>query len=88
VLAFRSAYLATNERHYARRMSEAFGWFLGENRLREPLYDTATAGCRDGLGPDYVNLNQGAESTICFLMALIDMLELAGETAEQPQESN
>jgi len=88
VLAFRSAYLATNERHYIRRMSEAFGWFLGENRLHEPLYDSATAGCRDGLGSDHVNLNQGAESTICFLMALIDMLELAGESAEQPEESN
>lgn len=88
VLAFRSAYVATRERHYARRMGEAFGWFLGENRLREPLYDTATAGCRDGLGPDYVNLNQGAESTICFLMALIDMLELASEDAELPAESN
>ncbi|MBI5515138.1 MAG: glycosyltransferase [Deltaproteobacteria bacterium] len=87
VLAFRSAYLATNERHYARRMGQAFGWFLGDNRLREPLYDTATAGCRDGLGPDYVNLNQGAESTVCFLMALIDMLELAGEDAERPEES-
>jgi len=87
VLAFRSAYLATHERRYVHRMREAFAWFLGENRLGQSLYDTATAGCRDGLGPDHVNLNQGAESTICFLMALIDMLELAGESAEPVEAS-
>jgi glycosyltransferase involved in cell wall biosynthesis len=82
VLAFRSAYAATSERHYMHRMRESFGWFLGENRLAAALYDTTTAGCRDGLGPEHVNLNQGAESTICFLMALIGMLELAGESVE------
>jgi glycosyltransferase involved in cell wall biosynthesis len=80
VLAFRGAYLATDEPHYLRRMRDAFGWFLGENRLGLPLYDFSTAGCRDGLGVGHVNANQGAESTVCFLMALIDMLELAGET--------
>ncbi len=82
VLAFRAAYLATDARHYLRRMRESFAWFLGENRLGLPLYDFATAGCRDGLGTTHVNLNEGAESTICFLMSLIDMLELAGETPE------
>jgi hypothetical protein len=80
VLAFRGAYLATKDPHYLRRMRDAFGWFLGENRLGLPLYDFSTAGCRDGLGMTQANANQGAESTVCFLMALIDMLELAGET--------
>jgi hypothetical protein len=79
VLAFRSAYLATRDRHYLRRMRQAFAWFLGDNRLGLPVYDFATAGCCDGLGDAHLNLNQGAESTICFLMALIDMLELASE---------
>jgi len=60
-------------------MRESFAWFLGENRLGLPLYDFATAGCRDGLGATDVNLNQGAESTVCFLMALTEMLEVAGE---------
>jgi glycosyltransferase involved in cell wall biosynthesis len=82
VLAFRAAYLATDERHYLRRMREAFAWFLGENRLGLPLYDFSTAGCRDGLGTAHLNLNEGAESTVCFLMSLIDMLELAGEGLE------
>jgi len=50
-----------------------FSWFLGKNDLRVPLYDAATGGCRDGLHPDRVNENQGAESTLSFLMALLDM---------------
>jgi glycosyltransferase involved in cell wall biosynthesis len=57
----------------------AFRWFLGENDLQVPLYDSATGGCRDGLHPDRVNENQGAESTLSFLMALLEMqsIELA-----------
>lgn len=51
----------------------AFGWFLGQNQLREPLYDSATGGCRDGLHPDRANQNQGAESTLSFLQALLEM---------------
>jgi hypothetical protein len=63
-------------------MRESFAWFLGVNRLGVSIYDSATAGCRDGLGVTAPNLNQGAESTICFLMSLIEMLELAGEGLE------
>ncbi|HTM26284.1 MAG TPA: glycosyltransferase family 4 protein [Vicinamibacterales bacterium] len=55
---------------YARR---AFNWFLGENHLHASLYDPLTGGCRDGLHADRVNENQGAESTLAFLLALSDM---------------
>ena len=79
VLAFRCAYTVTKDRHYLRRMREAFAWFLGANRLGLPLYDFSTGGCRDGMGLAHLNQNQGAESTICFLMSLLTMLELAGE---------
>ena len=82
VLAFRGAYLATGNHHYLRRMRQSFAWFLGANRLGVSVYDSATAGCRDGLGPMAPNLNQGAESTVSFLLALIEMLELAGEGLE------
>ncbi|PIQ83918.1 MAG: glycosyl transferase [Candidatus Omnitrophica bacterium CG11_big_fil_rev_8_21_14_0_20_63_9] len=82
VLAFRGAYLATGDHHYLRRMRESFAWFLGSNRLGMPLYDSVTAGCRDGLGAVQANQNQGAESTICFLLSLLEMLELAGEGLE------
>jgi glycosyltransferase involved in cell wall biosynthesis len=84
VLAFRAAYLATGDSHHLRRMRESFAWFLGANRLGLPLYDFATGGCRDGLGATETNQNEGAESTLCFLMALMEMLELAGEGREYP----
>ncbi len=82
VLAFRGAYLATGDQHYLRRMRESFAWFLGANRLGLPLYDFVTAGCRDGLGTTEANQNQGAESTISFLLALIGMLEFADDAVE------
>ena len=82
VLAFRGAYRATRDPKYLRRTRESFAWFLGTNRLGMPLYDSVTAGCRDGLGATHVNQNQGAESSICFLLSLLEMLELASEGLE------
>jgi glycosyltransferase involved in cell wall biosynthesis len=67
------AYLLTNEQHWLDEAWCAFRWFLGRNDLQVPLYDAATGGCRDGLHPDRVNENQGAESTLSFLMSLLDM---------------
>jgi hypothetical protein len=82
VLAFRGAYRATGDHYYLRRMRESFAWFLGANRLGVPLYDFATGGCLDGLGAVEPNQNQGAESTVSFLLALLEMMELAGEGLE------
>jgi glycosyltransferase involved in cell wall biosynthesis len=82
VLAFSCAYSVTNDAHYLRRMRETFAWFLGANRLGLPLYDFSTGGCRDGIGVAHVNQNQGAESTVCFLMALLEMLEVDGSGFE------
>jgi glycosyltransferase involved in cell wall biosynthesis len=84
VLAFSCAYSVTSDRHYLRRMHEAFAWFLGSNRLGVPLYDFATGGCHDGIGVSHVNRNQGAESTVCFLMALLEMLEVDAGELEHP----
>jgi glycosyltransferase involved in cell wall biosynthesis len=84
VLAFRAAYLVTGDHRYLNRMRESFAWFLGANRLGASVYDSATAGCRDGLGATAANLNQGAESTVSFQLSLIAMLELAGEGLEYP----
>ena len=64
----------------------AFRWFLGENDLQVPLYDATTGGCRDGLHPDRVNENQGAESTLSFLMALLEMQKTEMPTAEKVRE--
>jgi hypothetical protein len=49
---------------------------LGDNDLHIALYDPTTGGCRDGLHPDRANENQGAESTLSFLMALLEMRQL------------
>jgi len=51
----------------------AFEWFLGSNDLGLELYDAKTGGCCDGLQEDRVNQNQGAESTLSFLLALGEM---------------
>ena len=82
VLAFRGAYRATGDQQYLRRMRDSFAWFLGVNRLGIPLYDPVTAGCHDGLMATQVNQNQGAESTICFLLSLLEMLDSSGEGLE------
>ncbi|MBW1906461.1 MAG: glycosyltransferase, partial [Deltaproteobacteria bacterium] len=76
VLAFRAAHAATGDRRYLARMRESFEWFLGANRLGLSLYDFSTAGCKDGLGAQEVNKNQGAESMVSFLLALLAMLGL------------
>jgi glycosyltransferase involved in cell wall biosynthesis len=73
VSACLEAYRATGDRRWRGEASSAFNWFLGENDLQLPLYDSATGGCRDGLHPDRANQNQGAESTLSFLMALLEM---------------
>ncbi|HEX7671133.1 MAG TPA: hypothetical protein VF395_16175, partial [Polyangiaceae bacterium] len=52
---------------------QAFNWFMGQNQLQQALYDATTGGCRDGLHPERVNENQGAESTLSFLLALLEM---------------
>jgi hypothetical protein len=73
----------TGDNRWAERARRAFGWFLGQNRLQQPLYDATTGGCRDGLHEDRVNENQGAESTLSFLLALCEMRAAArGDLAE------
>jgi len=56
----------------------AFSWFLGQNHLQHSLYDASTGGCRDGLHADRPNENQGAEATLSFLLALVDMQSAGG----------
>ena len=54
----------------------AFEWFLGRNDLGLALYDSTTGGCRDGLHMDRLSQNQGAESTLAFLLSLAEMQSL------------
>ena len=57
----------------------AFAWFLGKNDLDVSLYNPDSGGCRDGLHVDRVNLNEGAESTLSFLGALVEVQALEGQ---------
>jgi glycosyltransferase involved in cell wall biosynthesis len=58
---------------YRLKMETAFNWFLGNNRLHQIIYNPCTGGCYDGLEETHVNLNQGAESTVSYLMARLTM---------------
>lgn len=64
---------ATGDARWPADARRAFTWFLGQNQLQRPLYNAATGGCRDGLHADRANENQGAESTLSFLQALLEM---------------
>jgi glycosyltransferase involved in cell wall biosynthesis len=78
----------TGERRWTEHARRAYGWFFGQNHLRQPLYDAATGGCRDGLHADRANENQGAESTLSFLLALTEMrsADRADVAASMPRE--
>jgi glycosyltransferase involved in cell wall biosynthesis len=73
VSACLQALRVTGDPRWRKEAWSAFNWFLGQNDLQLPLYDSLTGGCRDGLHPDRVNENQGAESTLSFLMALLEL---------------
>jgi uncharacterized protein YyaL (SSP411 family) len=74
-LMLKTAYDATGDKKFLTLHRRAFDWFLGENDLHIPLYDFKTKGCGDGLMSDGVNPNQGAESTLSFLLSLLTMIE-------------
>lgn len=69
VLALNKFYQVFQEKHYYNKMVTAFDWFLGKNHLNQIVYNPATGGCYDGLEENHINLNQGAESTVSYLMA-------------------
>jgi len=69
IMALSTFYDQFKEEEYLKKLSIAFNWFLGENRLNQIVYNPCTGGCYDGLEESHVNLNQGAESTISYLIA-------------------
>lgn len=81
-----AAYRATGQRQWLDKAQMCFRWFLGDNDLGLPLYDSTTGGCRDGLNSNSVNQNQGAESTLAWLSCLIQvhLLRREGLAAAQP----
>ena len=78
------AFKATQDRAWFENAVMCFNWFLGHNDLNLPLYDPKTGGCRDGLMADGINQNQGAESSLAWLLSLMTLQNLyAEETLNQ-----
>jgi len=73
VSACLEAYRATSDLWWHEQAQRAFDWFIGWNDLGLELCSPKTGGCRDGLHVDRVNRNQGAESTLAFLLSLAEM---------------
>jgi glycosyltransferase involved in cell wall biosynthesis len=69
IIALKKFYHVFKNDSYKQKMQTAFNWFLGNNHLKQIIYNPCTGGCYDGLEENYVNLNQGAESTVSYLMA-------------------
>lgn len=81
--AYAEAFRVTRDPIWLERTQGAFEWFLGENHIGMPLYDATTGGCRDGLHRDRLNQNQGAESTLAFLMSLCEWKQLTKKVVTQ-----
>lgn len=67
------AYLITGEKKWFEESERCLSWFLGQNDLGLPVCDCKTGGCSDGLEIQGVNANQGAESTLAWVISLINM---------------
>jgi glycosyltransferase involved in cell wall biosynthesis len=69
IMALSRFYDIFKDKKYLEKMENAFNWFLGKNHLNQIIYNPCTGGCYDGLEETYINLNQGAESTVSYLMS-------------------
>ncbi len=75
VLMYHQAFHITKDKDYLNKLYTSFLWFLGENDLRMSLYDFETQGCCDGFERSGVNRNQGAESTLAYLISHLTVLQ-------------
>jgi len=78
ILALRKFHDIFKDENYLNKMEIAFNWFLGNNHLKQVVYNPCTGGCFDGLEEHNVNLNQGAESTVSYLMARLTITKYFG----------
>lgn len=76
ILALSKFYEVFKKQGYRDKIDIAFNWFLGANHLQQIIYNPCTGGCYDGIEEHSVNLNQGAESTVSYLMARLTIEKL------------
>ncbi len=81
-----AAFKVSGEDRWLNRAKTCFNWFLGNNDLNLPLYDSRTGGCRDGLESNKTNENQGAESTLAWLLSLAAMHHISDEEILKPAD--
>lgn len=81
ILTLNIFYETLREEQYRNKMTTAFNWFLGKNRLNQIIYNPSNGGCYDGLEEANINLNQGAESTISYLMARLTIENIRKQEA-------
>lgn len=86
IIALSKFYQIFGEDDYLQKMNKAFNWFMGDNHLHQIIYNPCTGGCYDGLEEDYINLNQGAESTVSYLMARLTIQKQLNEASTQKQK--
>lgn len=80
ILALNRFYEVFKRRDYKDKLTIAFNWFLGANHLNQIIYNPCTGGCYDGIEEQSVNLNQGAESTVSYLMARLTIEKIFRNT--------
>jgi hypothetical protein len=85
IAACLDAYRLTGEMDWFETARTCFSWFLGYNDLGLPIYDPETGGCRDGLHIDRINQNQGAESTLAYLLSALEMIAVEADMPELRQ---
>jgi len=82
------AYSVTGDETWRTAALTCFEWFLGRNDLGLSLYDPSTGGCRDALLQDHLNQNQGAESSLAFMLSLVEIRrssQASNTSDEQPR---
>ncbi len=87
VQSLKTAYLVTKKKKYQNLMYKTFYWFLGNNLLGKLVYDKKTGGCHDALTPLGVNLHQGAESTVSYLLSRIEVCSNGRQKIKQTTSS-
>lgn len=78
-----NVYISTGEKNWLQESERCLSWFMGQNDLQTPVYDYKTGGCGDGIESYGVSANQGAESTLAWLVSLIKMYTAMGIQVEQ-----
>ncbi|MDF0707710.1 glycosyltransferase family 4 protein [Flagellimonas okinawensis] len=85
VLMYHQAYVLTGDRDFLKKLFTSFMWFLGENDMRMSLYDFETKGCCDGFENYGVNRNQGAESSLAYLISHLTVLQAYEESFQSKE---